>query len=73
MKRKDRSINLEEAIPGIIGTLLATLFLGFMAVDIGSIPLFLIVVLASAERGRNHRQHVPQKRLPAKLGGPLLQ
>lgn len=45
MKRKDRSINLEEAIPGIIGTLLATLFLGFMAVDIGSIPLFLIVVI----------------------------
>jgi len=45
MQRKDRRINLEEAIPGIIGTVMATLFLGFMAVDIGSIPLFLILLV----------------------------
>jgi len=43
-----RGVHLGEAVTGAIGILMVGLFLGFMAVDIGSIPLFVITVAVLA-------------------------
>ena len=50
MQPKKRRTCVEEAIPGVIGVLMFAVFLGFLAVDIGAIPLLIItaVVLAMA-------------------------
>jgi len=50
MQPGKRKTNVEEAVAGVIGVLLVAVFLGFMAVDIGSIPLFVVtaIVLAMA-------------------------
>ncbi len=48
MQPKKRRTHVEEAITGVIGVLMVTLFLGFLAVDIGSIPLLIITAIVLA-------------------------
>ena len=48
MRPEKRGLNLAEAIPGVIGVLMVAVFLGFMAVDIGAMPLFIITVVVLA-------------------------
>ncbi|MFQ5955114.1 MAG: hypothetical protein ACE5JZ_08640 [Kiloniellales bacterium] len=48
MRSKKPVANWQEAIPGVLAVVMATVFLGFMAVDIGSIPLLIITVVVLA-------------------------
>ncbi len=45
MQPKMRRTRMEEAIPGVIGVLIFAVFLGFLAVDIGAIPLLIITAV----------------------------
>ena len=48
MQPSKRRTLVEETITGAIGILMVTVFLGFLAVDIGSIPLLIITALVLA-------------------------
>ncbi len=48
MQPKKPGTHVEEAITGGIGVLMAAVFLGFLAVDIGAIPLLIITVVVLA-------------------------
>ena len=56
-----RGLNWSEAIPGAIGVLMAVVFLGFMAVDIGSIPLFVITIVVLGMLGLDFVKTVRQR------------
>lgn len=43
-----RSTPLEEAITGAMGVLMVTVFLGFLAVDIGDVPLVIVTLIVLA-------------------------
>lgn len=48
MQPSKRRTLVEETITGAIGILMVTVFLGFLAVDIGSIPLLIITATVLA-------------------------
>jgi hypothetical protein len=45
MKTNKRQVQLDEAIFGTIGVLMVVAFLGFLALDIGAVPLGVITVI----------------------------
>ena len=56
-----RGVNWSEAIPGAIGVLMMAVFLGFMAVDIASLPLTIIAVVVLAMLGVDFVKTVRQR------------
>lgn len=48
MKADKRRTFIDEAITGAIGLVMVTVFLGFMALDIGDTPLIIVTLIVLA-------------------------